>query len=106
MVQCYQTLAPEIREKIVKINCPKTQRVVEAERQILAILDGTCHTPIGAHVSPIDGGLMRVDAFVGVEDGSFLERVTEVCTIEDLHKTADDIAHQLREIVGEDFFNI
>ena len=105
VVQCYQTLAPELQQKIAKINCPQTQRVVEAERRILAILDGTCHTPIGVHVSAIDGGLMRVDAFVGAEDGSLFERVTEVCSVDDLNKTADNVAHQLREIVGQDFFN-
>ena len=106
-VQCYQTLAPELRDKIAKINCPATQRVVEAERQILAILDGTCHTPIGVHVSVMDEdtGLIRVDAFVGAEDGSFLERVTEVCSKDDLEKTANKVAHQLRDIVGDDFFN-
>ena len=95
VVQCYQTLAPALQAKIAKINCPQTQRAVEAERRILAILDGTCHTPIGAHVSPIDGGLLRVDAFVGSEDGTLFERMTEVCTLDDLNKTADGIAHHL-----------
>ena len=32
-----------------KINCKKTRLAVQAERAALAVLDGSCHTPIGAY---------------------------------------------------------
>jgi hydroxymethylbilane synthase len=40
-----------------------------AERALVAALDATCHTPIGAHAAERDGGL-RLTAFVGLPDGS------------------------------------
>lgn len=39
------------------------------ERALVRALDADCHTPVGAHAEPIDGGL-RLRAFVGRPDGS------------------------------------
>ena len=40
-----------------------------AERALVRALDADCHTPVGAHAEPVDGGL-RLRAFVGRPDGS------------------------------------
>ena len=40
-----------------------------AERALVRALDADCHTPVGAHATPVDGGL-RLRAFVGRPDGS------------------------------------
>jgi hydroxymethylbilane synthase len=40
-----------------------------AERALVAALDASCHTPIGAHAELRDGAL-RLTAFVGMPDGS------------------------------------
>jgi hydroxymethylbilane synthase len=39
-----------------------------AERALVAALDATCNTPIGAHAEPAGG--LRLTAFVGLPDGS------------------------------------
>ena len=39
-----------------------------AERAVVAALDATCHTPVGAHGELVDG--LRLTAFVGMPDGS------------------------------------
>ncbi len=40
-----------------------------AERAVVSLLDATCATPIGVHAK-VDGERMRMDAFVGLPDGS------------------------------------
>jgi hydroxymethylbilane synthase len=40
-----------------------------AERALVAVLDASCHTPIGAYAELADGAL-RLTAFVGLPDGS------------------------------------
>lgn len=40
-----------------------------AERALVAELDASCHTPIGAHARIAEGGL-TIDGFVGLPDGS------------------------------------
>jgi hydroxymethylbilane synthase len=44
-------------------------RELTAERAVVSLLDATCATPIGVHAR-VDGEQMRVDAFVGLPDGS------------------------------------
>jgi hydroxymethylbilane synthase len=40
-----------------------------AERAVVALMDATCATPIGVHAT-LGGGLLEIDAFVGLPDGS------------------------------------
>ena len=40
-----------------------------AERALVAGIDATCRTPVGAHARPEDGAL-RIDSFAGMPDGS------------------------------------
>jgi hydroxymethylbilane synthase len=42
---------------------------LRAERALAGALQASCHTPIGAHAAPCDGGL-RLRAWVGLPDGS------------------------------------
>jgi hydroxymethylbilane synthase len=42
---------------------------VTAERSAIAALDASCHTPVGVRARAVDGQV-RVDAFVGLPDGS------------------------------------
>ena len=40
-----------------------------AERAVVAALDATCHTPVGAHAR-LNGSLLAVEAYAGLPDGS------------------------------------
>ena len=44
-------------------------RELTAERAVVSLLDATCATPIGVHAR-VEGEQMRMDAFVGIPDGS------------------------------------
>lgn len=44
-------------------------RELTAERAVVALLDATCATPIGVHAQ-VEGARLRIEAFVGLPDGS------------------------------------
>jgi hydroxymethylbilane synthase len=50
---------------------PPALREVTAERAVVGLLGATCNSPLGVHAS-IDSGSrqMRIEAFVGLPDGS------------------------------------
>jgi hydroxymethylbilane synthase len=46
-----------------------TMARIRAERSVVQTLEASCHTPVGVHAEPADGGL-RINAYVGLPDGS------------------------------------
>jgi hydroxymethylbilane synthase len=60
----------EVRGLVVEaIHDPKEERCVAAERRFLAVMGGSCHTPLAAHAR-YDGGDLVVDALCGTPDGA------------------------------------
>ncbi len=57
---------------IGQLNCETTLRCVSAERAALNVLDGSCHTPIGAYATLINDGQMHLRLAVAALDGSAL----------------------------------
>ena len=50
---------------------PPALRELTAERTVVALLGATCNSPLGVHATiDLDSGAMRIDAFVGLPDGS------------------------------------
>ena len=50
---------------------PPALRELTAERAVVALLGATCNSPLGVHAEiDLDSGTMRLDAFVGLPDGS------------------------------------
>lgn len=52
-----------------------------AEREVLRVLDGSCHTPIGAHAI-LEGGQMTLTGFVASLDGqtTFKDQLVSACS--------------------------
>lgn len=59
------------RELLQPLHCETTYLRVEAERAALQVLDGSCHTPIGAHAI-LNEGKMDLQVTVAEFDGSQL----------------------------------
>ena len=55
---------------LAPLNCPVTAARVGAERALLAVLDGSCRTPIAAHARLDGSGGLVLDALVLRPDGS------------------------------------
>ena len=56
-------------ETTAAVNDLRAMRELTAERTVVALLDATCTSPLGAHAR-IEGGTIVIEAFVGLPDGS------------------------------------
>ncbi len=74
-----------LRELLAAIEDPAARAVSTAERAMLAVLDGSCRTPIGGHARFLRNGQLHLTGLVARADGSFLLKRS-------LHGTADDAA--------------
>jgi len=59
----------EAATAVSALNEETALRELTAERAVVSLLEATCATPIGVHAR-VEGEEMRVDAFVGLPDGS------------------------------------
>jgi hydroxymethylbilane synthase len=66
----------ELRELLAAIEDPESRAVANAERAMLAVLDGSCHTPIGGHARVLPNGNLRLTGLVARADGTFLLKRT------------------------------
>lgn len=67
----------ELLEFLSGYHHERTWAEVTGERTFLAVLDGGCQVPIGAHAARLaDGRTLRLTGFVGTPDGSTLLRET------------------------------
>jgi hydroxymethylbilane synthase len=91
-------LALEVRvgdEHLVSVlEDPATRLAVDAERRVLAILEGGCSAPIGANAFA-DDGLLFLTASVYSLDGSRLITASHAVTLEDAGDAAGVVAAQL-----------
>jgi hydroxymethylbilane synthase len=75
------TIAIECRESdehaihaVLPLNHEPTARAVAAERTVLGLIGGGCNVPLGAHARELDGGSLRLWAFVSGPMGRGLLR--------------------------------
>ncbi len=81
-----------------QINCSKTLLNVKAERMALAVLDGSCHTPIGCH-AVLEDGVMRLRLQVASMDGqkSFFEEASaRVADVKAAENFGRDLGEKLK----------
>ncbi|QQR69050.1 MAG: hydroxymethylbilane synthase [Alphaproteobacteria bacterium] len=95
----------EAHALLAAINCPVTVACVTAERALLQVLDGSCHTPIGAWGQDIGQGRLRLDALVASPDGLRVERHSAESTHAQAETLGRDVGAALRARVPADFFS-
>ena len=66
----------ELHEMLAAIEDPAARAVSTAERAMLAVLDGSCATPIGGHARLLGDGTLHLTGLVARVDGTFLLRRT------------------------------
>jgi hydroxymethylbilane synthase len=71
-----RTADTAIRNLLAMIEDPASRIAATAERAMLATLDGSCRTPIGAHAQLRPDGSLTLTGMVARTDGSFLLRRT------------------------------
>ena len=65
---CVRSDRTDLKHRIVQINHQDTWQCIQAERSLLAEVDGSCHTPIGAHAT-LQDGVITLRGFLGSGDG-------------------------------------
>lgn len=83
-------------ELLAMLDDPAARLAAHAERAVLRALDGTCHTPIGAHARLIGGGEMLLTAMIARLDGSFLLRRSLIGAAHDAERLGAELGAALR----------
>jgi hydroxymethylbilane synthase len=91
------------RALLAKINDADTAAAVAAERAFLAVLDGSCRTPIAGHAR-IDNDRIRFRGMIAKPDGSAAFEVTREGPRSDAEKLGADAGRELKARGGDDFF--
>ncbi len=75
-----------------------------AERAMLGLLDGSCRTPIGGHLTVLADGSVRLTGLVARADGSFLRRGSRTGMAGEARALGEDLADELRTGSPADIF--
>jgi hydroxymethylbilane synthase len=106
-IEC-RTGDDRILELLTALNHPATQICVSAERAMLAVLDGSCRTPI-AGLAQLglqlgDGGDLSFRAMVLTPDGRTVHETSRVGPASDAERMGRDAGEELRQRAGPNFF--
>ncbi|TAK46962.1 MAG: hydroxymethylbilane synthase [Xanthobacteraceae bacterium] len=90
---------------VAAIGDPDTETALAAERGFLALLDGSCRTPIGG-LCTVEGERIRFRGLIVSPDGREAYEATRQGTRGDAASLGADAAHELRARAGEKFFTL
>ncbi len=93
------------RELIESINHPDTLTALAAERAFLAVLDGSCRTPIAGHAR-ISVGTVAFRGLVLRPDGSEALETERHGAVADAARLGEDAGRELKRRVAPDFFSV
>jgi len=93
-----------LRGVLAAIDDQASRIAATAERAMLAELDGSCRTPIGAHASISTGGSLTLTGLVARADGTFLLRRTLAGASADAARIGEDLGASLRADSPADLF--
>jgi hydroxymethylbilane synthase len=98
-----------LRELLAGIEDPEARAVSTAERSLLAMLDGSCRTPIGGHARllPSAAGtvpLLHLTGMVARADGSFLLKRSIHGSADDAVRLGAELGASLRKDSPRDIF--
>ena len=94
----------ELRSLLSAIEDPEARAVATAERAMLALLDGSCATPIGGHARVLANGTLRLTGLVARADGSFLLKRTLSGDPADAARIGTELGESLRADSPRDIF--
>jgi len=89
---------------IAALDDPLSARRVTAERACLAVLDGSCRTPIAALAEFEDAATLHLRALVCMPDGSRVERAERHGPADEAEALGRDAGEALRAAAGPAFF--
>ena len=94
----------ELHDLLAAIEDPEAKAVSTAERAMLAVLDGSCRTPIGGHARLLPTGELHLTGLVARTDGSFLLKSTLHGAAADAIRIGRELGARLRADSPRDLF--
>jgi hydroxymethylbilane synthase len=91
------------QDLLAAINHAETHTALIAERAFLAVLDGSCRTPIAGH-AVLGPGTLRFSGLIARPDGTAAFETTRIGTPADAAAIGEDAGRELRRRAGADFF--
>jgi hydroxymethylbilane synthase len=91
------------RDRLAAINHADTLTALEAERAFLAVLDGSCRTPIAGYAR-ITAGTIAFRGLILRPDGSEALETARAGAISDSARLGADVGHELKSRAAPDFF--
>src|ERR1700722_16818793 len=91
------------RALVATINDPDTAAALAAERAFLAVLDGSCRTPIAGHAR-VSGDVISFRGMIAKTDGSAALEVSREGRRADAAALGADAGRDLKNRAGTDFF--
>jgi hydroxymethylbilane synthase len=92
------------RGLVTKINDADTAMALAAERAFLAVLDGSCRTPIAGHAR-VSNGRLRFRGMIVRPDGSEAHEAAREGLCAAAAELGAEAGRELKERAGPDFFN-
>ena len=92
------------RTLLEAVACPESGRGVAAERAMLAVLDGSCRTPIGGLATMGRSQDMTLEGLVAKPDGSRVHRIRRHGSTDDAERLGDEVGAELKALAGRSFF--
>ena len=89
---------------LAPLNDPQTELRVTAERACLAVLEGSCRTPIAA-LAELQGDVLRFRALIALPDGSKIYREDATASASEAKALGEQIGRKLKETAGPDFLS-
>jgi len=93
-----------IRSMLSAINMPQVATCIQAERALLRVLDGSCHTPIGALAEIQTDGTLKIDGLVAKPDGTAVIRLEHAGSIKDAENVGKELGAKLKKKMPANFF--
>jgi hydroxymethylbilane synthase len=91
------------RDLLASINHADTAHALDAERAFLAVLDGSCRTPIAGHAT-VTNGKIRFRGMIVKPDGSEAFECSRDGDVRDAEHLGADAGTELKRRAGPDFF--
>ncbi len=86
----------ELRALLSGIEDSNARAVSTAERAMLAVLDGSCRTPIGGYARLLPDGILRLTGLTASEDGTFLLKRSLDGDVKDAERMGRDLGASLK----------
>lgn len=103
-IECREDNA-KIRSWLAAIDDHPTATCVAAEHGMLAVLDGSCRTPIAGHAVIVAGGMLHLRGLIAKPDGSAMIATERRGSLRDAEEMGRDAGHELKRRGGPGFLS-